>query len=317
MRSGRCMQPSSSTCSDACERCRSASSHVVPAPAAPAYQLSRRYNNTKQFELQVRSKMPLPRSKLKQGGGATSRPTAGAGADAARARATSVAARTASVAPTPLAAPPAPAQQQQQAHGQVPDTPDSRGKALRAAAEAGARAALRETTHQWHQQSQQLLSGCVGSSPEDHLQQALPPGEHQAAGLDAIPDTGARPRLPLPPAELAAGLGQSLARVPSTRLDFGAASRLVVARLGCAVCMAPGLCCCTRRQCGPCLSLPTSHPAAPLQARCREPSFPSGCLLRAAAPPPRPPAPLATAPHGWLQPLAWPAAVARAVACQQ
>lgn len=208
---------------------RNASSHTFPPPADPwlarcpphPATRPRRHNNTKAFELQVRSKVPpalLPRSKLKQTG-ATSRPAAGAavGIDAARPRAAGAAAA-AAVAPTPVAAPPSQLQQQR---GQVPDTPDSRGKALRAGAEAEARAALLATTQQWHQQSQQLLSGCV-VSPDDHLQQQLPPGEQPGEAPDAIPDTGARPRLPAPPAGLAAAGGRPLARVPSMRLDFGA-----------------------------------------------------------------------------------------------
>lgn len=186
--------------------------HPLRFPITPYPSVYCRYNNTKQFELQVRSKVPpaFHTRKLKQTV-ATSRPLAGG----------------ASKAPAAAAAAAGPSQQpRRQQSRQVPDTPDSRGKALRAANEAEARMAAQQQRQPGQQAvpgQHSVLPDDVVVSPDDRLQQLLPPGQAAvaAAGLDAIPDTDARPGLMPPPAALAGAGGGRMARTPSMRLDFG------------------------------------------------------------------------------------------------
>ena len=113
----------------------------------------------------------------------------------------------------------------------MPDTPDTRGKALHASQEAEARLAQLQRQRQRRQQQQaSLLSGGVVVSPEEerhpqeHVSQAVVP----PADLDVVPDTVARPCLAGLPqaaaaaAAAAAGLGGGqLMHSPPMRLDFG------------------------------------------------------------------------------------------------
>lgn len=207
--------------------------------------LRHRYNNTKQFELQVRSKPNLlQKGKLKHtvatsrppgatavpprraGGSTTAGGTAGGGssrAAAALAAATSKGHRAAAAAA---------AAKQPRPKQQVPDTPDSRGKALRSAAEAEARLARARFQPQQEQQDevrpeQSLLSGGVIISPDKSQQLLRGPGAAVPAGLDAIPATDTRPPLAAVPAGVAQAAvaavagGARLMRSPSMRLDFG------------------------------------------------------------------------------------------------
>lgn len=180
-----------------------------------------RYNNIKQYDLQVRSKVPpalMQKGKAKQGPSA-SRPPAASLAGAGRAL-TGATAKTAP-ARTRAAAAATGGQQQQrvavvplaQPRGQVPDTPDSRGKVLQAlhvaqhVAEQTAGAAAPAA------QPRRLSLPSDGSeilSPHAaQLEAALPPGS-------AILNTGTRPRLPPPPFAV-----EEAAEQAGRRLRFG------------------------------------------------------------------------------------------------
>lgn len=213
-----------------------------------------RYNNTKQFELQVRSKPNLlQKGKLKhtvatsrpagasaapprRAGGATTAggaPTAGGTAGGGSSRA---AAALAAATSKGRGAAAAAAARQPRPKQQVPDTPDSRGKALRSAAEAEARLARAQAQQQQQQQEaqaeQSLLTGGAIVSPDKSLLLLRGPGAAEPAALEAIPATDVRPPLAAVPAGMAetaaaaAAGGGRLMRSPSMRLDFGEFTRL-------------------------------------------------------------------------------------------
>ena len=112
----------------------------------------------------------------------------------------------------------------------------AQGLMAAAAAALGQRHPQQQQQQQQQQQAgQSLLSAGAIISPDDHhLAALLPPGAAEvpptahAAGahLDCIPDTAARPQLPLMPGAVAAAgaaAGGQLLRSPSMRVafDFG------------------------------------------------------------------------------------------------
>ncbi len=222
----------------------------MPNPTiAPLLPHACRYNNTKQFELQVRSKPNLlQKGKLKhtvatsrpagasaaptrRAGGATTAggaPTAGGTAGGGSSRAAAALAAATSKGRGAAAA--AAAARQPRPKQQVPETPDSRGKALRSAAEAEARLARAQAQQQQQQEAlpeQSLLTGGAIVSPDKSLVLLRGPGAAEPATLEAIPATDVRPPLAAVPAGIAeaaaaaAAGGGRLMRSPSMRLDFG------------------------------------------------------------------------------------------------
>lgn len=154
------------------------------------------------------------------GGATTAGGTAGGGSSRAAAALAAATSKGRGAAAAAAARQPRPKQQ-------VPDTPDSRGKALRSAAEAEARLARAQAAQQGQQQEQPEASSLSGGeivSPDKGQQLLRGPGAAVPAALDAIPATDARPQLASVPAgvaQAAAAGGGRLMRSPSMRLDFG------------------------------------------------------------------------------------------------